>query len=163
MMRLLDKFAPVNGAPVGVDAVVKNITEIEAPDSVVNPVEGPWSKEQLLIIDAAVKSADKGCLHYFNTGMSPKKISIVADCYVLGKEYAEQILSAELDDEQCDTIRYAYSKDFNVFEEVVAGESLENLKLLIDAVNLPGFNLMEYFGENGEYIDYEKLKKLLKQ
>ena len=91
--------------------------------------------------------------------MSIRKFAIVRQCYVIGSEYADQITSVELSDQQSEVVLYGYLRELNVFEQVKAGESLEDLKSLIDLVADGGVEIREFFDETGEYIDYDRVKE----
>ena len=49
----------------------------------------------------------------------------------------------------------------SILLQVKAGESLENLKLLIDLVANEDIEIRDFFDETGEYLDYEKIKETI--
>lgn len=122
-----------------------------------------YKEEQVEHIQRAINENDAGVFKFFNPEMSVRRIDIVSDCYKLGTEYAEQLNSYSLSDEQAEAALYAYQHDFNMTEQLAAGESPDNVKLITDAVNTPGFILMDYFDESGSFLNYDKIKQFLKK
>lgn len=116
-----------------------------------------WSDEQEQYINSLNKANDTGCVKYFNNSMSIRKFAIVHECYNIGEEYAKQITSVDLSDQQSEVVLYGYLRELNVFEQVKAGESLDNLKLLIDLVANGDVEIRSFFDETGEYIDYDRI------
>lgn len=118
-----------------------------------------WSDEQEQYINSLNKANNIGCVKYFNNSMSIRKFAIVHKCYNIGEEYAKQITSVDLSDQQSEVVLYGYLKELNVFEQVKAGESLENLKLLIDLIANGDVEIRGFFDETGEYIDYDRVRE----
>lgn len=122
-----------------------------------------YREEQVEHIQRAINNNGTGVFRFFSPEMSVQRIDIVSDCYKLGIEYAEQLNSFSLTDEQAEAALYAYQHDFNMIEQLAAGENPDNVKLITDAVNTPGFVLMDYFDESGSFLNYDKIKQFLKK
>ena len=67
-----------------------------------------------------------------------------------------------MNDEESTVVLYGYTQELNVFNQVVAGEPLDDLKLLIDAITKYNANVNMFFDDNGEYIIYDKVKSFMK-
>lgn len=128
---------------------------------VVQDVGLGYSVEQDNYISNLKSNNDTECLKYLHPDMSLEKFEIIHQCCKLGEEYVEQLLSANLDDSTSEIVLYGYVKEINVIREAQEGESLDNLKMLIDLLSQGFDNLSEIFDENMEYIDYAKVKEKL--
>lgn len=122
-----------------------------------------WSAEQNDYIQKLKDLKDVGCLSYLKPKMSVKMFEIVHQAYKLGKEYAEQISSVDFTEEEAAVVLYGYSKEFNIFEQMKEGEDPENLKYLIDLIQIPDIDLSEYFDEEGAYVKYDLVRKRVEQ
>ena len=120
-----------------------------------------YSDEQQRYISDLYSKNDTNCIQYLHPSMSLEKFEIVHQCSKLGEEYVQQLLSAELDDKTSEIVLYGYVKEINVIREAQEGESLENLRMLIDLLSQGFDNLSEIFDENMEYIDYNKVSQKL--
>ncbi len=140
---------------------VEDDEDVEKTSNYKNNINTEWLDEQTKYINSLKKRNDNGCIKYFDKSMSIRKFAIVHQCYTIGDEYAAQITSTELSDQQSEVVLYGYLKELNVFEQVKAGESLENLKLLIDLVANEDIEIRDFFDETGEYLDYEKIKETI--
>lgn len=124
-------------------------------------IELKFTNEQQKYISNLYDNSDFDCVHYLNPNMSLEMFEIIHQCTKLGDEYVQQLLSANLDDRTSEVVLYGYIKEINVIREAQEGESLENLRMLIDLLSQGFTNLAEIFDENMEYIDYEKVKEKL--
>ena len=122
-----------------------------------------YSDEQTEHIQEAISEVGDGVYKYFRPTMSCAKIDMVKECFSLGEEYAQQFTSYDLSDQQAEAALYSYKHDFNMITQLVSGEDPENVKLITDAVNTPGFVLMDYFDETGAFLNYDKIRKFLSE
>ena len=133
---------------------VKNLIE----DSKFN-----WSIDQSKYIASLQASGDTACIPYLRPKMSVKMFEIVHQSAKLGPEYAEQISSVDFTEDEAAVVLYGYTKEFNIFEQMKEGEDPENLRMLIDLVQIPDIDLSEFFDEEGAYVKYDLVRKRIEQ
>lgn len=138
----------------------KDLQHIDETDE--NKSAKGWSTEQNSYIDKLKSADDVKCLPYLKQNMTLRHFEIVHMASNLGVEYAEQLTSVELTEEAAEVVLYGYTKEFNVFEQAAYGESPENLTALIDLVSKGNVDIMDFFDEKGEYLDYARIKEQLK-
>lgn len=97
---------------------------------------------------------------YLQDANSLEEIIIINKAFQLGEEYAKAIKD-DLDIEEKKVALYGFTKELNVIKQIHAGESLDNLILLIDAQEYEDFILMDYFDQTGSFINYPAVKKFL--
>lgn len=135
----------------------------DTPATEKHTVPAKWSSSQSVYIDKLTRFNDTDCIPYLKPDMTIRRFEVVHMSRNLGVEYAEQITSISLTDEEAEVVLYGYTKEFNVFEQVSKGESLENLTSLIDLVSRADIDINDFFDDNREYIDYNKVQKELKK
>lgn len=120
--------------------------------------EVKWTPEQTSAINTVTSKYGNGCMDYLDKSMSPERILLYGEAYGIGREYVETLTKFDLNDAQVDAAVYAFKREFNMVEQLAAGETPEHVKLISDAVNKDGFNIMDFFDESGSFLNYAKLR-----
>lgn len=106
--------------------------------------------------------------HFNNNANAVKSATSIEDMIILskalslGKPYYDIINNGNFDLAEKKLLLYGFTNNLNVLEQLEEGETIDNLKLIIEASTYDDFKLNDFFDATGSYLNPYKLKNYIK-
>lgn len=99
--------------------------------------------------------------NYVDVSMTAMELTLYEKAYLLHEDNPKRLSELRLTQSQLSQMVKGFCYKLDLAEEIIAGISDEDLDNLLKILE-KGYELRELFTEDGAFIDYEKIKNVLK-